>query len=77
MGGFVYLGKVVAFLHVWVYIVLKTDDKPHRKHVSRGTVTPVKVEIGPVLNGVLYLRYGSSSKINAVKRCKTLIDEKL
>ena len=31
--------------------------------------------IGQLLNGVLYLRYGSSSKINTVKRCKTLIDE--
>ena len=37
---------------------------PRQKvQISRGTVVP------------LYLRYGSSSKINAMKRCKTLTDE--
>ena len=45
--------------------------------ISRGTVVPLKygVGIGLVQNGVLYLRYGSSFRINTVKRCKTLIDE--
>ena len=58
--------SVVLWYHiVCVYILLAHV----KRYCSNG--------IGRVWNGILYLGYGSSFKINTVKKWKTLIDENL